>query len=60
MARKLTVYDDDEIGVDPEVDIDWDAVRTLQDRYDAVQSIPDDSERLAAARALVAEMNGEL
>lgn len=43
--------------VDPDT-IDWDQVTDLQARYDAVNAIVDDDERLAAARALVAEMGG--
>lgn len=51
---------DDEEGQQdlPPEDIDWDAVTALQDRYTEISRIVDPADRLAAAKALVAEMNG--
>lgn len=37
--------------------IDWGRVGELEGRYAAVLEIEDDEERLAAAKALVAELN---
>lgn len=39
-------------------EIDWDAVSALQERYAEISRISDPDERLEAAKALVAEMNG--
>lgn len=52
--------DDDEVGDDGASwgEIDWDAVSALQERYAEISRISDPDERLEAAKALVAEMNG--
>lgn len=39
-------------------EIDWDQVIALQGAYDYVNTIQDDEERLEAAKALVAKING--
>ena len=49
---------DDQLALES-IDIDWDAVQRLQNRYDEVEVIPDPVQRKAAAKALVRELNGE-
>ena len=39
--------------------VDWDNIVELASKYDDVLAVEDDDERLAKAKALVAEMDGE-
>lgn len=50
------VLDDDRLEL---VDVDWDAVARLQERYDAIAVEPDPAKRKLMAKQLVAELNGE-
>lgn len=55
----LPLEDDHEsFSVGDTADIDWGAVVELQARYDTVEMIDGHADRLAAARRLIAELQG--
>ena len=54
-------FDDDD-AMEDKLDletVDWDAVKRLQERYDAIAVEPDPANRKLMAKQLVAELNGE-
>jgi hypothetical protein len=48
----------DDVYTEGDEDVNWDQVDELAEQIEAIQFIPDDADRLAAAKSWVAELNG--